>query len=71
MKASTFKTDKIQDAYIRQNKIGYKLGARVIDACEEIGIIKNDKTGRKLSHWKNGKKIMILKKQLYTYLIFY
>ena len=36
-------------AYIQKTfKMPYTLAGRVIDACEEIGIIKHDKTGRKI-----------------------
>ena len=36
-------------AYIQKTfKMPYPLAGRVIDACEEIGIIKHDKTGRKI-----------------------
>lgn len=36
-------------AYIQKIfEMPYPLVGRVIDACEEIGIIKNDKTGRKI-----------------------
>ena len=36
-------------AYIQKTfEMPYTLVGRVIDACEEIGIIKNDKTGRKI-----------------------
>lgn len=36
-------------AYIQKTfEMPYPLAGRVIDACEEIGIIKNDKAGRKI-----------------------
>lgn len=44
-------------AYIQKTfKMPYTLAGRVIDACEEIGIIKNEKAGRKIITLKEWEK---------------